>query len=420
MNAVAFQATQQTERIGSLDFLRGIAILGILIINIETFSYPDPWSPYKYGFHNSTDIITRFWVYFLVQGKLFSMLSLLFGAGFYIFFERLEQKQIGLNGATLYGKRLLWLFVFGVIHAYLIWDGDILYHYAICGLLLFAFRSYSIKKLFLVLLIPIAVLFYNSAESTSAMQKEYNDFIRISKIDVSKRSEEEQKIVADWERRTSKKTADTSKIETPRKTYLASIIENAKHQKVHKGVLLYENIALRTFIMMILGIILYKSGVFRNYRSVRFYWPITISILITALAINYFRYYHWSFEYNNPVMNTWKGWLFAFPKETLAVAYVLLFNGLYQKFISKLNNQLISSIGQMALTNYIMQSIICGFIFYGYGLGKFNQYSRTELLGIVALIWCFQVLFSWRWFRKYKRGPLEALWRKLTYGKIGD
>ncbi|HPG12895.1 MAG TPA: DUF418 domain-containing protein, partial [Chitinophagaceae bacterium] len=210
------------------------------------------------------------------------------------------------------------------------------------------------------------------------------------------------------------------KIETPRKTYLTSIAENAKHQKVHKGVLLYEGIALRTFIMMILGIILYKSGVFRNYRSIRLYWPLTISILIAALIINYFRYYHWSFEYNKPVTNTWEGWLFAFPKETLAVAYVLLFNGLYQKFISKLNNRLISNIGQMALTNYIMQSIICGFIFYGYGLGKFNEYSRTQLLGIVVLIWCFQILFSWLWLKRFKRGPLEALWRKLTYGSISN
>ncbi len=124
----ALQPTRQSERIGSLDFLRGIAVLGILIINVESFSYPNPWSPYQYGFASDADRTTRFWVYFLAQGKFFSMFALLFGVGFYIFLERLEQKGIGLRAMDIFARRLLWLFVFGLIHAFFIWNGDILYH----------------------------------------------------------------------------------------------------------------------------------------------------------------------------------------------------------------------------------------------------------------------------------------------------
>jgi uncharacterized protein len=409
------QPTQQFERITSLDFLRGIAVLGILLINIETFSYPEPWSPYKYGFGNSTDESTRFWVYFLAQGKFFSMFTLLFGVGFYIFLERLEQKGIGLKSLDIYARRLLWLFVFGVVHAYLIWDGDVLYHYATCGFLLFPFRSFNIHQLLLVLLVPMAVLLFNSYERSVATNKQYTEFTQASEKTENNRTDSEKTKIRSWENKTSKKNASNSEIELPRRTYFQSIEANAEHTKVHKGEVLYQGILFRTLIMMILGILFYKSGIFQDYHSISFYWPMTIAILSVALIINYFRYYHWSFEYFDPVKSIWQGWVYTFPKEILGVAYILLFNGLYQKFFKSVKLKLISSTGRMALTNYIAQSIICGFIFYGYGLGKYNHFSRFELLAIVATIWGLQLILSWLWLKKYEQGPLEWIWRKLTY-----
>ena len=99
------QPTTLSERISSLDFLRGIAVLGILLINIESFSYPDPWSPYKFGFDGTADTTTRFIVYLLAQGKFFSMFTLLFGVGFYIFLERLESRGLGLKAMDIYARR---------------------------------------------------------------------------------------------------------------------------------------------------------------------------------------------------------------------------------------------------------------------------------------------------------------------------
>jgi uncharacterized protein len=412
----SFIPTQQSERINVLDFLRGIAVLGILIINIESFCYPDPWSPSQYGFHAPTDHTTRFWVYFLAQGKFFSMFTLLFGVGFYVFLERLEKKGLGLKAMDIFGRRLLWLFIFGVIHAYLIWDGDVLFHYAICGFLLFPFRSFSVKQLLLILMVPVSVILYNAYESTAVNKRQYEAYVQAIAVQPAQRTEQDEEAISTWEKKTKVQDASTQRGKLVRKTLFENWIANAENIKVHKGNILHTGILFRTLIMMILGIVLYKLNVFREYKAVKYYWPMTIGILLVALVVNYLRYYHWTFEYFDPVKNVWQGWMFAFPKEVLGLAYILLFNGLYQKYFAKLSFKLISPCGKMALTNYILQSCICAFLFYGFGLGLFNQFSRSELLLVVVGIWLFQIALSFVWMQRYRYGPLEWCWRKLTYG----
>ena len=139
--------------------------------------------------------------------------------------------------------------------------------------------------------------------------------------------------------------------------------------------------------MMLIGILLYRLGVFREYRAVRGYWAITLGLLAVALAINHVRYEQWTFAYFEPVQDVGRGWLIAFHKELLGVAYILLLNGLFQKYGSRLRTNPVSDAGRTALSNYIAQSAVCGAIFYGYGLGLHNTLARHELLYLVALIW---------------------------------
>lgn len=344
------------------------------------------------------------------------MFTLLFGVGFYIFLERLEDKNLGLRAMDIYARRLLWLFVFGLLHAYLIWNGDILYHYAVCGFFLFPFRSFTVRQGVLCLL--GAVLMYNSYERTTNTQKQLSNYTQVVGLSEAERTEADRKTIANWERRTKPGEPDRSDLGLVRPTIYQSWVANAEHTKVHKGAVFYQGILFRTLIMMVLGILLYKLGVFRDYRAVRYYWPVTMLILAVALAINYARYYHWTFDYFQPVTSLWKSWLFTFPKEILGLAYILLFNGLYQKYLTRWKNNAISCAGRMALTNYIAQSIICGLIFYDYGLGFYNQYARVELLPMVGIIWMFQLTLSWLWMQKFSQGPLEAAWRKLTYSSF--
>lgn len=411
--------TRNKERIPSLDFLRGIAILGILFINIESFVYPNPWSSWQYGYESTIDNNTRFWVYFLTQGKFYTMFALLFGVGFVIFMDRIQQKTQGLRAMDIYARRLLWLFIIGVIHAYFIWDGDILYHYAICGLLLLPFRSMKSKNLVLIVLFLACFLFIKSYESVSNRQVSYINYTEALKKDKTNRTEKDKKLITSWENRYSLKSPNLlEEVEVPKPTYWHGLVSSYKSHNVHNGEFYYQSLVLSTLIVMLMGIILFRTGIFSDYKTWKYYWSIAVSVLIIGLITNYLRYYHWTYEDHIPNLNTFKALLFTFPKETLGVGYTLLLNGIYQKYLRNVKIKLLSKIGRTALSNYIFQSIILGILFYGYGFGMFNSFSRFELLGFVFSIWVIQIICTFIWLQYHQQGPLEFLWRKLTYNSF--
>ncbi len=419
--ALFINPTSNTERIPSLDFLRGIAILGILFINIESFTYPNPWSSWKYGYESTIDQHTRFWVYFLTQGKFYTIFALLFGVGFVIFIERIQQKVNGLTAMDIYARRLLWLFVIGVIHAYFIWDGDILYHYAVCGLVLLPFRSMKSENLVLIVLFLASFLFLKSYESISKRQESYSNYTEALNKEEAKRTDKDNKLITSWENRYTKKSPNLSeKVEVPKPTYWQGVINSYENHKVHKGEFYYQSLILSTLIVMIIGMILFRTGIFSDYKSWRYYWPIAVSVLIIGLAINYFRYYQWTYEDHIPNISTFNALLFTYPKEILGVGYILVLNGIYQKYLRNVKIKMFSKIGRTALSNYIFQSIILGLLFYGYGFGLHNSFSRFELLGFVVVIWVIQIICTYLWLRYHKQGPLEFLWRKLTYNSFNQ
>lgn len=415
---IRIEPTKLKERIPSLDFLRGIAILGILFINIESFVYANPWSSYQYGYETSLDTNARFWVYFLTQGKFYNMFALLFGVGFVIFLERLQMNKIGLKGIDVYSRRLLWLFVFGVIHAYFIWDGDVLYHYAICGFLVLPFRSIKSKYLVLIILFLASFSVIKSITTTSERIEKHKEYIGAIQVVQSQRTEAQNEKISAWEKRYSKRTASNEHVDNPKPTYLEGLKKSYEHATVHKGELYYQSLLFPTLIIMLVGIILYREGIFSDYTVWKHYWLISLAVLAVGLLINYFRYYHWTFEDHKPVLSVWRSLMFAFPKEVLGIGYILILNGLHQQYLKNSKAKFISKIGRTALSNYILQSIILGFIFYGYGLGMFNQFSRFELLPIVIGIWIIQIILTLIWLKYNEQGPLEKLWRKLTYASF--
>lgn len=413
------EPVKTSERIPSLDFLRGIAILGILFINIESFVYPNPWSSWQYGYEEVIDHHTRFWIYFLTQGKFYTMFALLFGVGFTLFMERISQKTSGIIAMDIYTRRLLWLFIMGIIHAYFIWDGDILYHYAICGLLLLPFRAIKSKNLVFVVLLLSSFMFLKSFENILKQQESYKDYTEALKIENSNRTEENNKLIASWEKRYSIKTPNLSeKVEVPKATYWQGIKDSYRHHNVHKGEFYYQSLILSSLIVMIIGMIFFRTGIFIDYKVWKYYWAITVSVLITGVMINYMRYYHWTYEEHIPNISIWKALLFTFPKEILGVAYVLLFNGIYQKHLKNVKYKILTKIGRTALSNYIFQSIVLGFLFYGYGLGMYNSFSRFQLLIFIPSIWTIQITGTFLWLKYHKKGPLEYVWKKLTYNSF--
>ncbi len=411
----SIEPTANLDRIPSLDFLRGLAILGILFINVENFAYPDSWSPWKYGFESDVDRDTRFWVYFLTQGKFYTLFALLFGVSFTIFLERLAKKKQGLLAMDLYARRLLWLFVIGVVHAYFIWEGDVLYHYAICGFLLFPFRSMNSRSLCLVAGILSLVLLSNTYRLTSKRIDSYQMFCETQSIPKEKWTPEQEKQHSYWTAKSQIQSPDTAYYAAPKPTYVRGLIDSYERSTLHKGTIYHTGLLFRSLLIMIIGMLLYRSGIFQDYTHWKRYWLISFSVLILGLVVNFLRYHQWTYEYNVPILHYGRATLFTFPKEILGLGYLLVFNGLFQRYLTRLRIKMISTIGKMALSNYILQNVLAGFIFYGYGLNKFNSFTRFELLGVVAIIWAIQILLNLVWSRTFSRGPLESLWRKLTY-----
>lgn len=409
------------ERLGSLDFLRGVAVLGILVMNIEAFSYPYSFHAYASGFESPVDRDVRFWVYLFFQGKFFSVFALLFGVGFYIFMERMEVKQVGLKGMDIFARRLFWLFVFGLVHAIFIWSGDILYHYAVCGLLLFPFRSFKTVHIIAVIVVIISTLLYKSHQSTTSKASKFHAYEEAVLIDSLTRTDGQQKAIDQWLKMTTVSKPDGGEQVAARKGgYLSNLQENLSHVEVNKGNLFYSGIVLRTLLLMLLGVVFYRWGIFADYRQVPYYWLVTVLVLSLGIWVNYIRSYHWTYEYyQRPVVTLSKAWVILFCKEVLAIGYILFFNGAYQKFLRNLKVNPLASVGRMALTNYIGQSVICAFIFYGFGFGLFNELPRRSLLWIVGIIWFFQIGLSSIWMKYQSLGPLEYLWRKLNYHPFG-
>ena len=413
MNSIT--PTANLDRIPSLDFLRGLAILGILFINVENFAYQDSWSPWKYGFESNIDRTARFWVYFLTQGKFYSMFALLFGVSFIIFLERLEKRNLGLLAMDLYARRLLWLFVIGVIHAYFVWEGDVLYHYAICGFLLFPFRSIPTRSLCLVAGILSLVLLSNAYHLTSKRIASYQMYCESQSIPKEKWTAQQEKQHGYWMAKLQIQAPDTAHYVAPKPTYFEGLVDSYNRSTLHKGTIYHSGLLFRSLLSMIIGMLLYRSGIFQDYTRWKRYWLISFSILILGLLVNFLRYHQWTYEYNVPILNYGKAALFTFPKELLGLGYILFLNGLFQRFIKRIKIKVISTIGKMALTNYVFQNVMSGFIFYGYGLNKFNSFTRFELLGVVAIIWATQIALTLAWSRTFSKGPLEWLWRELTY-----
>ena len=338
----------------------------------------------------------------------------MFGVGFDIFLSNLEKRGLGLQSIDVYGRRLLWLFVFGVVHSIFLWTGDILHHYAICGLLLIPLRSFSQKGILLSILLLSLVLFYNDYQRVDSRQTKYQEYQDAIAVTSENRSAKQNKSIEAWERLIAQPEQEFLNDNDPRLGgYWSNFQENLEHVGFNTGKIFYAGILIRTLILMLVGIWLYRMQIFQDYRSIKGYWLWTIGVLIVGLLMNYFRSAQWTFHSNEPILSYWRAWSETLAKEILATGYVLLLNGVYQKLNQPLT--LINKVGKMALSIYIFQTLQGVLFFYGYGMGYYNHFSRSELLVIILCGWVVQLLVIY-WYTKYfTQGPLEYVWRKLTY-----
>lgn len=390
------------HRIISLDVLRGFAVLGILIMNIQSFAMPDAayLNPMAYG--DMTGINKWVWILSHVFGdqKFMTIFSLLFGAGVVLLSENAERKSV--NSTGLHYRRTFWLLVIGLIHAHLIWHGDILVAYAICALFVYLFRNVKPKTLLIlgILLIGVHTIIYLLIGfSMGSWPADAIEDTRQSWLPAAEAIQEEiSAYTGSFEHQLSERSKRAFFIETA--VFLMIFLWRAGG-------------------LMLVGMALYKWGILSAKKSNVFYtrsfllsFAIGLPIVIYGLVQNYAN--NWVMDYSmflGSQFNYWGSLLIGYGYICLVMLMVKS-NGL-QAIKKRL-----AAVGQMALTNYLMQSIICVFVFYGIGFGLFGSVERIGQLLFVLGIWLLQLFWSLPWLKKFYFGPFEWAWRSLSYLKV--
>ena len=390
---------QTSERIDSLDVLRGFALLGILAMNIQYFSMPMAayLNPTAYGDLGGANLATWTVLHLLTDQKMMAIFSMLFGAGIVLFTERATAS--GRSAKSFHYRRNFWLLLFGLVHGYLLWSGDVLFLYAVCAFVLFPFRNMSAKRLLIsgVAVLSVSSLIYISAGLSMPSMPE----------------EMRAEMFGDmWAPAAATIDADLA-------AYRGSWSEQMQH-RVPATAEMQSFVTLawgfwRAAGMMLLGMGLYKLGILSAQASSRTYARMFGAGVLVGLPVVAYGVY-WNFSNNwgpesmflGSQFNYWGsvfvslGWI--------GGLILLLKHGRLPWLTSRL-----AAVGRMAFSNYILHTLICGFIFYGHGLGYFGSVERTGQLAIVLAIWIFQLLVSPIWLRHFRFGPLEWLWRSLTY-----
>ena len=423
----AIPPTGQSERILALDSLRGIGVLGILLMNILDFGLPSAYfDPTNAGGAEGVNLYAWVTTSMFVEGAFRGVFTLLFGAGVVLYTSRLERAGLGLGVADLYYRRTIWLIVFGIINAYLLlWYGDILFLYGVAGLFLFVFRNLPVRKLLLFALPLLCLQTISGVRSYTdfqALQAEAEDarLLQASGKSLSQDQLETIKDFEEWldEEKPSPKD-QAEEVEAIRAGYISAFDAHYETAWYLETEYLYSRGLWESLGMMLLGMALLKSGAFTAEWSARRYWIMLALGWGAGLGINALEVVHQLRE-NFAVQAVMSASSVTYDagRIPLTLGHVAIVMLLIKAGVLRRSLRILARTGQMALTNYLTQSLICMFVFTGAGLALYGQLQRYQLYYIVLVIWVLQLAWSWWWLERYRFGPLEWVWRSLTRWKL--
>ena len=419
------------SRIDIIDIIRGVALLGILLLNIPYFAmedyYTEPWA------QDSGNV--NFWVHalniVLFEGKMRALFSMVFGAGILLF--TLNKEKTGKSPTWLFYKRMIWLTLFGLAHAHLLlWIGDILYFYGVIGMLAFLFRK--MKPKYLAMGVPIVAIigFVANTLFMQNIRDKYLDFKAAKAIEESGQALGEADLAAieAWKEARNEFIPDREEVKTNtalmKGTYadVASYIRPKAIDWQFKYLILsiWDMLAL-----MLLGMALYKWGFLTlqwteaQYRKTLWIgYGLGLPLVMFSFVYNtiHFPTVEAFLGYIEDHSINWVALVYDFQRILIMMAHVALVMLLYKKgHFGRLMNGL-RAVGQTAFSNYIMHTVICTLVFFGYGLNQYAEWEYYQLYYLVLGIWLFQLLVSPIWLKNFLFGPLEWLWRCLTYGRL--
>jgi uncharacterized protein len=412
------------ERLVVVDVMRGVAVLGILLMNIVGFAFHSAayLDPTVAG--GATGI--NLWVYsvneVLVDGKMRGIFSFLFGAGVVILTTRFERRG-SADGADVHYRRMFWLMLFGAVHAYFLWWGDILYPYALVGLLLFPMRRLSVRGL------AIAGVVFSVLISLAMIGAPYRAISlrdEAAKADSAlaagqQLTEEQVEAQRAWREYLKGVKPDAAEIARVNQAFGGSFVdalkERAKLVAQFHFTPYYFPLYWDMLCMMLLGMAMAKSGALSGDRPSGYYrrmaaigyavgLPLAVWWVWRNIAVDFD---HIPMAFNNIAYEPSRI-LISFGH--IAVIILIVKAGVLRGLTDRL-----AAVGQMAFTNYILQSVTGATIFYGYGFGLFGKLERYQVYYVVLGCWLFALIASPMWLRHFRFGPLEWCWRSLTYWK---
>jgi uncharacterized protein len=414
-------AAPAAQRIEALDFVRGVALCGILLMNITGFGLPDAYTnPQNSGGATGVNLVTWVITELGFEGTQRALFSMLFGASVILFTSRLEA-QGRPDTADIYVRRNLWLVGFGMINAFLlIWHGDILYTYGIIALFLYPFRKLAGKWL---LAIGVAGLLagalWNFCESRSALALYPPYQAAVAARDAgAELTPEQDAAIAAWDQQRSnfqsspESIADDIQAQTG--GYFSAFAHNAPINVIFQTYGLYRYV-FDVFGMMLIGMGLFRLGVLTLERKRSLYVWMMLGGYAVGLATNAWETKHIIDSGFSALAFTEVTTTYDLGRLGMTIGHLGLLLLFVRSGWLRPVRRAFSAVGRMAITNYLMHSAICLVLFVL--LGWYGQLERHQLYYVVFGIWAFQLVASPLWLKHFRFGPVEWLWRSLTYVK---
>jgi uncharacterized protein len=421
------------ERISSVDTLRGVALLGILAMNITDFGLPGwdysiPLStvhPVFSGPHWRINTIAWFMRWILAEGKMRALFSMLFGAGAILLTARAESRGAADRAADIFTRRNMWLMLFGALHCYLIWNGDILYYYGLIALLfLYPMRNLKPKTLFIsaaiVLILNGAGIGGGQMASRYSMRKKALAADKLYR-EHKPLTEEQSADIKAWSDAQDRMRPSPKKlyadIAAAQKGYLSAQLKDAKDafQGETKGAYLGFGDMLG---FMLLGMGLYRNGFLTAKLKTSTYVLIAVLSLGVCWPLIFTGCYMvWKSHFDMFTIYWWMYLPYDIGRFTGALGNAALVLIVLKTGALKFLTRRLAAVGQMALSNYLFTSTFCKLLFVWGPLHWYGYMEYYKLYYVMAGVWAFNLIWSPIWLKYFQFGPAEWVWRSLTYWK---
>jgi len=402
------QPIQSSERIDLIDVLRGFAVFGILMVNmplmfepiLSMFNGVSPDAPWHETFLRAIVLV-------LFTGKFYILFSFLFGFGFWIFIHKGGEQRPEL--VPIFRRRLFFLLLFGIAHITFLWPGDILFYYALFGFLLVFFRNTPDRKalwwMLIFIFLPsiltgLIVGLLNLVSGIPGVQQEIDNAF------------------------TEQAAAMAELVDRAREVYSSGTFTEIMAMNWEQWTNLLNGIVFfypTVLGMFIFGYMVARRGVFSNLQE---HLPLLKKVLTWSLFVAVIGNALLLFSHSKADFNRFDNWMIVnmiasqVGGVALMLVYVCGFALLFANGKAMLLSKLLAPVGRMALTNYISHSLITAILFLSWGFGLFGKLQMWQGVLLTLGIYAVQIPFSRWWLSKFHFGPLEWLWRSLTYLKL--